>query len=188
MKTQLREQIRQSLRAMDEMTRYTRSLAACKRLTAQPEFHDANVVMLYLALPDEVESANIALTAWQGGKTVVVPKVQWEHNRIMPVEISSLELGMTVGRFGVPEPTNYKPVPMNMLDLIVVPGLAFDRKGWRLGRGGGCYDRFLSQPALTATTCGLAFQEQVREELPVEDHDLPVNMLVTDEELLRFEH
>ena len=101
---------------LDEMTRYARSLAACKRLTNQKEFTRSAVVMLYLSLPDEVETAAAALCAWQMGKTVVVPKVLWEHRRIMPVEITSLETGMAVGKHGVPDPVEFNPVPLDLIE------------------------------------------------------------------------
>lgn len=186
MKSELRKQIRQRLAGLDEMTRYARSLAACKRLTGQPEFRQASVVMLYLSLPNEVETAAAALSAWQAGKTVVVPKVLWEHKRLLPVEITSLDTGMVPGKHGVPDPTVATPVPLEMLDLIVVPGLVYDRRGHRLGRGAGFYDRFLSQASIRAVTCGLAYREQVVDEVPAEKHDHAIDMLVTDEETIHF--
>lgn len=186
MKSEIRKQVRQRLATLDGMTRYARSLAACKHLTSQGEFTQAEVVMIFLSLPDEVETAALALSAWQMGKTVVVPKISWEHCRILPVEISSLETGMVTTRHGLSEPADGQPMPVNMIDMLVVPGVAFDRHGHRLGRGVGFYDRFLSQPDCRASVCGLAFHEQVVDTLPIEPHDRPVNMLVTDEEVLRF--
>lgn len=187
MKRKIRQEIRQRLAQMDDTVRYARSLAACKRLTTLGEFLQADVVMLYLSLPDEVQTATIALAAWQMGKTVAAPKISSEHLRILPVEVTSLDTNMTPNRFGVNEPAEAEPVPLEMIDLIVVPALAFDRHGHRLGRGAGFYDRFLSQPECRACTCGLCFHEQVVDQLPNEPHDRQVNMLVTDEETLRFE-
>ena len=186
MKRRIRQQIRQQLAAMDEMVRYTRSLAACKRLTSQGEFTEADVIMLFLAMPDEVQTVAAALSAWQMGKTVVVPKVSWEHLRMQPVEIKGLDTEMTVTQHGLTEPVEGQPVPVEMIDLVVVPALAFDRSGHRLGRGAGFFDRFLSQPDCRALSCGLAFHEQLVDTLPIEPHDHPVDMLVTDEEVIRF--
>ncbi len=168
------------------MVRYARSLAACKHLVQQPEFLSADVVMIFLSLPDEVDTAALALAAWQMNKTVCAPQVLWEHRRMMPVEITSLDTNMRVSQHDVQEPIEGRPIPLEMLDLVVVPGVAFDRHGRRLGRGGGFYDRFLAQNGLAAKSCGLALREQLVDDLSAEPHDQSVKMIVTDEEVLRF--
>ena len=96
-----------------------------------------------------------------------------------------LEEGMIVNQ-GIREPAGGEAWPIEQIDLVVVPALAYDRSGNRLGRGGGFYDRFLAQPALRAVRCGLAFSKQVVQELPVGPNDHPVDLLVTDAEVLRF--
>ncbi len=187
MKTQLRQQIRETLAAMDPMTRYARSLAACKHLTCTDTFRQAQVVMIYLSMDDEVDTGAIALAGWQAGKIIAAPRISWEHRRLTPLQITSLAAGVVPGRHGVPEPPEHaSPVPVEMIDLIIVPGLAFDRHGRRLGRGGGFYDRFLAHGERVATTFGLAFREQVVDELPCDDHDHPIDQLATDEEVLDF--
>jgi 5-formyltetrahydrofolate cyclo-ligase len=77
-------------------------------------------------------------------------------------------------------------VPFEDIHLVVATGLGFDRKGNRLGRGGSYYDRFFSNKDLKAAKCGFAFAEQVMEAVPVTEHDVPVDMLVSDEEVLYF--
>lgn len=186
MKKEIRQEIHQRLGQLDPISRYARSLAACKHLTRQGEFIRADVVMIFLSLPDEIDTAGLALAAWQMSKTVVAPKVEWAHRKMTPIEIHSLETGMAEGPHGLIEPADGQPIPVNMIDLIVTPGAAFDRKGNRLGRGGGFYDRFLALPERRAVTCGLAFREQIFDDLSPEDHDQPVDMVVTDEEVLRF--
>jgi 5-formyltetrahydrofolate cyclo-ligase len=79
-----------------------------------------------------------------------------------------------------------KPVPVNLVDLVIVPGLGFTANGYRIGRGMGFYDRFLAQSDFIGLSCGLAFEEQVVDELPVLDHDMPLSMLVTDNGIRRF--
>jgi 5-formyltetrahydrofolate cyclo-ligase len=187
MKSRLRQQLRRQMSEVDSVVRYARSLAACKHLVQQPEFLSANVLMIFLSLPDEVDTAALALAAWQMNKTVCAPRVDWEHRKMMPVEITSLDTHVKVGLYEAPQPAEARLIPLEMLDLVVVPGVAFDRKGRRLGRGGGFYDRFLAQGGLTAVTCGLALREQVLDDLSSEPHDQNVKMLVTDEEVLRFE-
>src|ERR1041384_5529942 len=89
-KTLIRKQLRDVLAGMSEPDRHGKSLAACSLITASPEFEAARVVMLYLSTALEVDTASLALRAWQAGKTVVVPKVSWNQRRMLPVEISSL--------------------------------------------------------------------------------------------------
>jgi len=93
---------------------------------------------------------------------------------------------MLVDQFGIRTPKNGQMWPYEDIDLIVVPALAFDRQGNRLGRGGGFYDRFLAEPRVHAVTVGLGFAEQLVEELPTHHYDRPVDMLVTDQHVLRF--
>jgi 5-formyltetrahydrofolate cyclo-ligase len=105
---------------------------------------------------------------------------------MLPVEFNSLQTGMTSSGLGIREPLTGKPIPMDMIDLVIVPGLGFSTTGYRIGRGMGFYDRFLAQPDFIGRSCGLAFEEQVVEDLPVLDHDIPLSMLVTDRGIRRF--
>jgi len=186
MKKHLRKEIKARLLAMTPQEARARSRAACESMIAQKEFAQACTTMIYLSIPGEVDTADLALAAWRAGKTVLAPKVSWEHRHLVPMEIRSLETGVVAGSYGVREPAEGHPWPLEDIDLIVVPALAYDRRGNRLGRGAGFYDRFLAHPQVRAFKCGLAFQDQVLEELPVQDHDFPVQMLVTDREVLRF--
>jgi 5-formyltetrahydrofolate cyclo-ligase len=182
----IRKRLRERLAAMTESERHSKSMAACGLITSSPEFATAGVIMLYLSTAHEVDTSPLALRAWQAGKTVVVPKVSWDQKRMLPVEISSLHSDMTTSRLGVREPVGGKPVPVNLIDLVIVPGLGFTPSGFRIGRGMGFYDRFLAQRDFIGLSCGLAFDEQIVEELPVLDHDMPLSMLVTDREIRRF--
>ncbi len=185
-KSAVRKQLRDVLARMPEAERHAKSLAACALITSSREFDAAGVVMLYLSSPMEVDTAPLALRAWQAGKTVVVPKVSWDQRRMLPTEISSLTTGLTSTGPGIREPVAGKPVPTEFIDLVIVPGLGFTDKGYRIGRGMGFYDRFLAQHDFLGVSCGLAFSEQVVDRLPVLDHDVPLSMLATDKGLRRF--
>jgi 5-formyltetrahydrofolate cyclo-ligase len=184
-KQAVRRRLRETLAGMTEAERHAKSVAACRLVCGSPEFAAAHVVMLYLSTPAEVDTAPIALRCWQDGKQVVVPKVSWDQRRMLPVEISSLKDGLTTTG-PVREPIAGKPIPLDLIDLVIVPGLGFTPGGYRIGRGMGFYDRFLAQPEFTGMTCGLAFQEQVIESLPLLDHDMPLGMLATDRGISRF--
>src|SRR4051812_28689037 len=171
---------------MPDDVRHRKSLLACSFVASCAEFQAARVVMLYLSMPSEVDTAPLALKSWQAGKTVVVPKVSWDQRRMLPVEITSLNTGMTTTGPGVREPVGGQPIPVDFIDLVVVPGLGFTATGHRIGRGMGFYDRFLAQPEFLGVSCGLAYEEQIVEQLPVLDHDVPLGMLATDRGIRRF--
>ena len=116
---------------------------------------------------------------------MLAPRVDWGRKRMTAVEIRSLTDGIVRHR-GVPNPSGGDAWPVEKIDLIVVPGLAFDKRGFRLGRGGGFYDRFLAHDGLHAITCGLAFHQQFVPLLPTGLHDIPLHMLVTDRRITRF--
>ncbi len=184
-KAEVRKDLRDRLAAMTDEERRAKSSAACALVSSSNEFEQARVVMLFLSMPQEVDTAPLALRCWQAGKTVVVPKVSWDQRRMLPVEITSLHSFTTTGQ-GVREPVGGKPVPLDLVDLVIVPGLGFSENGYRIGRGMGFYDRFLAQPEFIGMSCGLAYEEQIVSELPVLDHDMPLSMLVTDREIRRF--
>lgn len=182
----IRRQLRDVLSQLSEADREVKSSLACGLLAKSPEFALAKVVMLFLSMPNEINTAPLALRCWQTGKTVVVPKVSWSQRRMLPVEVTCLQKGMTTSGLGVPEPVAGAPIPVDLIDLVVVPGLGFDRSGHRIGRGMGFYDRFLAQPEFIGLSCGLCFEEQLVDELPVLEHDVPLSMIVTDQGVRRY--
>jgi len=142
--------------------------------------------MMYLSLPHEVDTSDAVLSAWQLGKTVLVPKVSWQQRHMIPVRISSLETDFRTEDSGLRNPITGVPMPLEEIDLVVAPALGFDGKGNRLGRGSSYYDRFFANTELKATRCGFAFAEQRIDSIPVTEHDEPVDFLVTDEEVIYF--
>ena len=191
-KPALRRRLREMLAGLGEAERHDRSASACRLVATMPEFDAAHVVMLYLSMPTEVDTATLALRCWQAGKTVVVPKVSWDQRRMLPIEINSLtDVAPSASApasvsGGVREPLAGRPIPVDLIDLVIVPGLGFSPAGFRIGRGMGFYDRFLAQSEFVGRSCGLAFEEQVIDNLPVLDHDVPLHMLVTDRGIRRF--
>jgi 5-formyltetrahydrofolate cyclo-ligase len=184
-KSAIRKQLRDRLAAMSEAERHAKSLAACALVAGSPEFAAARCIMLYLSTPTEVDTAPLALRAWQSSKTVVVPKVSWDQRRMLPVEITSLKDGLTTTG-PVREPIAGTPMPVDLIDLVIVPGVGFTDTGHRIGRGMGFYDRFLAQPEFIGVSCGLAFEDQIVPELPTLDHDMALSMLASDRGVRRF--
>jgi len=185
-KEKLRTELRKRLLKMTAVQRAEKSRLACENLISTPEFQSATTIMMYMPLPYELDICEAILKAWQMKKTVAVPKISWEQRHMIPVEITSLETGFSTEVLGLRNPVNGRPVPFEDIDLVVTPALGYDRKGNRLGRGGSYYDRFLANDRLKAVRCGMGFDEQVIDQIPVAEHDEPIDFLVTDKEVIRF--
>lgn len=194
-KTQIRAAMKLFLAGLSAQDRHVRSLAACNNLIATREFHDAQTIMIFLSMPSEVETSTLAVKAWQEGKNIAVPRVDWTTKKMDPVQINSLDDGMITSDgagavpTGIRQPVEGTVLPLDMIDMIVIPGMAFDRKGYRVGRGKGFYDRFLAQQGFKGVRCALCFHEQVQAEtIPCEAHDIPMNLIVTDKEVIHCPH
>lgn len=157
----------------------------CGMLNTSPMLRDARCVMLYDAMDDEPNVGAVASAALAGGKTVCYPRIDWEHRVLTPIAVESHEFPRMSQRHGVPEPSEGREVDAREIDLVIVPGVAFDSQGARLGRGGGFYDRFLSTLVMRverggAHAIGVCFDCQRVARLVVETHDACVDAVVTE--------
>lgn len=184
----LRQQVRDILAAISAEHLQHRSALACQLLCDQEEYRRAQTLMIFLSTTHEVDTQQLAQRAWADGKTVLAPRVTWDQRRMLPIEIQSLGSDVEEGYMGIREPAEGMPVPVSELDLVIVPGLAFDEQGNRLGRGRGFYDRFLAHPDFRGIACALALEEQIVPAIPVGPGDVAVDMLVTDVRARRFRH
>ena len=186
-KKQLRQRLRSAVEAVLPTDLHARSIRACNLLIQTPEYQRAEIIMVFLSLPNEVDTTPLVLHAWRDRKRVLAPKVSWEQRRMLPIEIRSLsDDDVAHSAMGIREPAQGMPIPVAIIDMVIVPGLGFDLHGNRIGRGRGFYDRFLAHPDWHGIACGLALEEQVVPEVPVTEHDMQVDMLVTDEAVRRF--
>jgi 5-formyltetrahydrofolate cyclo-ligase len=160
-KSDIRAAMKGFLAGIAPQERHQRSLAACQNLIATREFRNAQLIMIFMSMAQEVETSTVAIKAWQEGKSIAVPRVDWNAKRLDPVEIRSLEVGMQTTGPGIREPIEGKVVSLGLIDMVVIPGLAFDMRGYRVGRGRGFYDRFLSQQDFQGVRCALCFHEQL---------------------------
>ena len=158
-----------------------------KKLFELLEFKKAKTVMFYAAKDKEVETEEIIRESSKLGKRVAVPVSKVKERDLIPSLLT--DYGELVsGAYGILEPEEecYQPVPLEKLELIIVPGVAFDYWGNRLGFGGGFYDNFLGKVPVNIPRLGLAFELQMVEELPVEENDVPVDGIITEEEIYRI--
>lgn len=156
-----------------------------ERLLGLPEFRRAGSVLLYASFRSEVSTVEIIEEALAMGKAVSVPKSDPEALSLTPRSITGLG-DLSPGYMGIPEPRDAAPmVANNEVEMVIIPGTAFDPNGWRLGYGKGYYDKFLHGLKGRVLLVALAFEEQLVEGLPHEGHDVPVDIIVTDKRVIR---
>ena len=143
-------------------------------------YKNADVIMIYVSFENEVETHDIINCALKSGKRVIV-SVCTEGNTLIPVEITSLN-DMIPNKYSILEPSVIKKYTGN-IDVVLVPGIAFDRAFNRVGFGCGYYDRFLSEYT-DALKVGLCFNDQICYVIETDDNDIPMDIIVTDEEIM----
>ncbi|RMG18533.1 MAG: 5-formyltetrahydrofolate cyclo-ligase [Deltaproteobacteria bacterium] len=182
-KHRVREAMRVRRRGLSEAAVQEASAAACRRLAALPEWERSGTIALYAGHAGELDPrCSVA-----AGRRFVFPALAPAGRCLDFFEVSD-PAQLLPGRYGIdaPDPRRHPPCPVAAIDLFVVPGLAFDRRGRRLGRGGGYYDATLSAARLDAVRVGLAWDFQLLPELPWESHDQGLDLLVTPSVVLRF--
>jgi 5-formyltetrahydrofolate cyclo-ligase len=182
-KNQIRNEILTRRRQLTADTCLAWSSRIQQALVGQPEFIAANSLGLYSSIRNEVFTEQVFAVACEWGKKVVYPKICDE--KLEFIEVTDLRQ-LRPGAFGIPEPDGCRRIPVSSLELIVLPGVAFDLSGYRLGYGKGFYDRVLHDLKL-CTLIGIAFEWQLIESLPVEIHDIRMDMVITEERVLRFD-
>jgi 5-formyltetrahydrofolate cyclo-ligase len=175
-KADLRRGLRRPERSAEE--RRALSQAACVRLQREPCWTAAATILFYSARGDEIDLAGLIKEALAGGKTAALLKFEPDSNAYASFQVKDLARDCAPGKFGLGEPgPGCGAVPVNQLDLVLVPGVAFDPAGHRLGRGRGYYDRLLA--GVAGIKCGVAFDEQIVPAVPVEPHDIILDCIVT---------
>lgn len=143
-----------------------------------------DAVMVYLSMNSEVETWELIEILLNQDRKIIAPVVDTESGDLIPKQIQNLDENLILHRYGMYEPKESCPVfPSNQLQLILVPGIAFDRKGFRLGYGKGFYDRFLPK-CPNAVTIGVAYQLQVVEDTYPQPWDIPVHYILTEDGML----
>ena len=181
MKHKIRTHIKEKIKTYSVLEKAGKSAIIKDRLFNEEAFKKAKLVMFYVSLKDEVNTLSMIDEAVKMGKRVCVPVILKEEMRLMAGEIKDRAKDLERQHFGIYQPKagHVREVPLDDIDLVVVPGVAFDRNNVRLGRGHGYYDRFLCCLPKHTRTIGLAFDFQVVEHLPKDSHDIPVTKTIT---------
>ncbi len=157
-----------------------------RKLFSLSEFKKAESVMFYVSGKDEVMTGSMIEKAIAAGKRVVVPSLKETPEDITPSLLLDYENDLEKGMFGILEPKRecIRHFSLEEIDIVLVPGVAFDRSGGRIGFGGGYYDRFLSRLCSKTGVWGLAFDFQVLEKLLLTESDMPVQKVITEKKVM----
>ena len=184
-KREIRQRILRLRNAMPLEAIAAKSCEIVRRLKELREIRELSTLMVFLNFGSEVVTDGLIAWGWEEGKRIVVPFCRPEGRELTPCRIDSFA-ELETGHYGIREPKadRLRVVPPGEIDAVVVPAVAFDRRGYRVGYGGGYYDRFfLGCPQ--AAKIGVAFACQITEEVPVEPYDVTMDCIVTEKEILR---
>ncbi|MEX2572329.1 MAG: 5-formyltetrahydrofolate cyclo-ligase [Gemmatimonadota bacterium] len=180
-KTQLRWEALDRLKALTPESRGEFGARIAHRLWSLPELDSAGSVLLYASLPEEVPTEAIATEARRRGIEVVYPRCIPEGREMTLHTVASAADLNALSRYGTREPAPHCPTTrIGDIDVAIIPGLAWDRAGHRLGRGAGYYDRILASPEWRALRCGLFFSTQEASAIPMDEWDRPLDVVVTE--------
>lgn len=168
----LRKNIKAKVRELSPECKLREANEVFSHIESTEVFGLSKNIMLFASLPDEIPTHHI-INRWAQSKNIYLPRVNGDDLEIIKYQPGKMEQGS----FNILEPTGHCIIDPAILDLVIVPGVAFDRHGNRCGRGKGFYDRFLAKTH--ATTIAVCFDCQLVEELPVEPHDIPADYIVT---------
>jgi 5-formyltetrahydrofolate cyclo-ligase len=176
-KQALRREMAAALQTMVPAEREAASGQARRLLASRPEWKAARSVLFYAPMTGELDVWPLLEDALAGGKKVGLPRYAAESGTYTACEVRDLETDLKTGHFGIREPASHCASISLKLDLILVPGVAFDLHGRRLGRGKGFYDQLLA--GLRGVMCGVAFDQQIAREVPVTPRDIRMNRILT---------
>ena len=164
----------------------TNSQKITEKLLSMNCIKDANTIMLYLDFNNEVKTDQLITKLISLRKTVAAPVTLKNERKLIPFKITNLKDGINIGAYGIREPKKdpYNELNVEDIDILIVPAVAYDKDCYRLGYGGGFYDRFLENLRKDAVTIGIAFDLQIFDEVPKEAHDAQLDYIVTESRIL----
>jgi 5-formyltetrahydrofolate cyclo-ligase len=184
LKKALRQKILDARFAMKPEERHAKSREIEKRLFALPEFLAADSVLFYASFRSEVETHDMVRRALAAGKRIVLPKVSGKE--LVLFEIRDFDRDVKPGKWDIPEPFRGTRAGPEQLDVVIVPGAAFDVLGNRLGYGAGFYDKLLK--GYKGVTAALAFELQIVPAVPADPHDVPMQKIVTEKRIIEIKN
>jgi 5-formyltetrahydrofolate cyclo-ligase len=172
--------------ALSKEERSEKSAAIMERLFDFANFLEARIVLFYMSYNNEVDTEPMVRKALEVEKVVALPLVNTKKKEIVPFKIDNLDRDIRPGYRGIrePIPERCKQIPVQYINLAIIPGVAFDERGGRIGHGMGVYDRFIPQLDITTRKVALAFECQIVPQIPMEPHDRYTDIIITEKRIV----
>ena len=185
-KREIRQTIADSLEALSHERKMEKTRGIENRVFEFANFLEAKVVLLYIASENEVRTEGILRRCFDYNKIVVLPTYDSNIRKIKLYKIDNPETDLMMGLRQIPEPNpeKCKAVPFDCLDIALIPAMALDEKGGRVGPGDGYYDRLIPKLPATTRKVALAFEEQIVVQAPMESHDKHVDIIITEDRII----
>ncbi len=151
------------------------------------KYQQSENIMLYVATKKEVQTQEVIESAQKDNKKIFIPLINRGKSDLIPALIYDFKKELVLGSLGIYQPREefYRLYSPKILDLVIVPGVAFTGQGNRLGRGGGYYDRFLTKVRENTYSVALAFEMQIVDQIPKDENDIPVDFIITEKRIIR---
>ncbi|MBW2603942.1 MAG: 5-formyltetrahydrofolate cyclo-ligase [Deltaproteobacteria bacterium] len=181
-KDEIRVSIEKALAALSDKEIKDKTQRIEKRLFEFANFLEANIVLLYINGNCEVNSLNIIKRCLNYKKIVILPAFVPKKHEIKLMKIDNLDTDLTIGPRNIlePDPNQCNIVPIECIDIAIIPGVAFDEKGGRIGSGEGYYDRLIPNLPITTRKVALTFEDQIVHQIQMEAHDRHVDIIITE--------
>jgi 5-formyltetrahydrofolate cyclo-ligase len=186
----LRKQLLNKRKFLSKRSILEKSNKIADKLIKFDKYQQSEKIMLYISTKSEVQTQRIIESAQKDNKSIYIPLIIPEQHDLIPSLVIDFEKEIALGNLGIYQPRKefHRLFPPSILDLVIVPGLAFNQQGHRLGRGGGYYDRFLKKLPVQAYSIALAFEMQMIEQIPLEENDMPVDCIITEKRIIKLKN
>lgn len=185
-KDEIRKKIANTLAALSETETKEKTKRIEARLFEFANFLEANIVLLYINSTSEVNSLEIIKRCFKYNKIVILPAFNTTRFEMKLMKIDNVDKDLTMGPRGILEPDSSRcnVVPIECIDIAIIPGIALDEKGGRIGSGDGYYDRLIPKLPITTRKVALAFERQIIPQVHMESHDKHVDIIITEKRII----
>ena len=185
-KDDIRNNIAKTLAALSNSEVDERIKRIENRLFEFANFLESNIVLLYINSASEVDSTGIIKRCFGLNKIIVLPAFDTTKFEMELMKVDNFDTDLTLGSRGIlePDPSRCNVVPIECIDIAIVPGVAFDEKGGRIGSGDGYYDRLIPKLSVTARKVALTFECQIVQQVQMESHDRHVDIIITEDRII----
>lgn len=183
----LRSEILKKRKSLSQEELIEKSSSIAKLLFSSEQYKNSKYIMCYIDFRNEVKTEEIVKTALKEDKNIIIPITIVETRQLILSQLYDYDKELETGTYGILEPKKeyIREVAPKLIDLVLMPGVAFDRRGYRIGYGGGYYDRFLTKIDKSVSKIALAFELQMVPRVKEGRYDIPVDYIITEKEIIK---